>query len=280
MSHAPTFDISAVFILSVSSGIGEKLALDFLSRGALVAGTYRGELPASLVGKPNFFAVRCDLMDRNSAKIISDFLQSNNFKWDVFVSCVGQLAPVGLFFETDFDSWGDSFEINSVAQLRALHAAYSFRHIDRLCHVVFFAGGGTNGPFRSYSSYCLGKIALIKMCELLDDENSDLNIFIVGTGWVQTKIHNQTLAAGSRAGPNFDKTQSFVNQNFQGTKQEDIAAMIYWGIAQGRTVSGGRNFSLVHDPWRAGGEALANSLKADINKYKIRRFGNDDSNKL
>jgi len=268
---------SAVFILSVSSDIGEQLALDYLQRGACVAGTFRRELPASLRQHPRFSGLQCDVTTPESHALISEFLTGQKFAWDIFISCVGQLAPVGLFFEQKFDSWAQSVDTNSTAQLRALHAAHPFRQPGRTCHVVLFAGGGTNGTFRNYSAYCTGKIALIKMCELLDDENPDLNVFIIGTGWVRTKIHNQTLAAGARAGVNYEKTRSFLDQDVRGTSHEEIAAMIRWGVEQGRMVAGGRNFSLVHDGWRDAASGLDATLRTDRNKFKLRRHGNDAS---
>lgn len=274
MTTNSSSDSSSVLILSVSSEIGEQLALDYLRRGARVAGTHRAELPESLRSQPNFSSLRCDITAPDSADALAAFLHAKNFSWDIFISCVGQLAPVGLFFENDFNAWAHSVNTNSLAQLRALHAAHPFRRADRLCHVVFFAGGGTNSPFRAYSAYCLGKIALIKMCELIDDENPDLNVFIVGTGWVRTKIHAQTLAAGSRAGASFQKTRLFIEQGEQGTSHADVAAMIRWGIAQGRGVAGGRNFSVVHDGWRDGGAGLAAELLADPDRFKLRRHGN------
>ncbi len=266
---------ASVFILSVSSEIGEQLALAYLHDGATVSGTHRGPLPASLRGQQNFSSLHCDLTLPRAAGAIREFLRQQAAPWDIFISCVGQLAPVGPFFENAFEPWADAVGINSVAQLRALHAAHPFRRLGQTCHVVFFAGGGTNNPFPAYSAYCLGKIALIKMCELLDNENPDLNVFAVGTGWVRTKIHEQTLAAGARAGASYDKTLAFMAQGTPGTSHGDIAAMIRWGIAQGRAVAGGRNFSVVHDPWRDGGAALAAALRADPGKYKLRRHSNE-----
>ena len=49
------------------------------------------------------------------------------------------------------------------------------------------------------------------MCELLDDENKDLNVFIVGPGWVKTKIHNQVLDNPQGAGGSYQKVQDFLN---------------------------------------------------------------------
>ncbi len=58
------------------------------------------------------------------------------------------------------------------------------------------AGGGTNNPFTNYSAYCVAKIALIKMTELLDDEEKKLNIFIIGPGFVRTRIHRKRCVQG------------------------------------------------------------------------------------
>jgi NAD(P)-dependent dehydrogenase (short-subunit alcohol dehydrogenase family) len=274
MSSSPTAEPATVFILSVSSDIGEQLALDYLRRGWSVAGTFRTSLPESLREHERFSGLRCDAVSSECGALISEFMRARAIRWDIFISCIGQLAPVGPFFECDFESWAHSVETNGVAQLRALHAAHPFRQKARVCHVVFFAGGGTNNPFRHYSAYCLGKIALIKMCELLDDENPDLNVFIVGTGWVRTKIHEQTLAAGPLAGDSYAKTRSFLDQKEPGTDHREIAAMIRWGIEQGRAVAGGRNFSVVHDPWAEAGSDLAAALLADSDKFKLRRHGN------
>ncbi|PTY02881.1 short-chain dehydrogenase [Opitutaceae bacterium EW11] len=271
---AAPLQLPVVFILSISSDIGAQLARTYLDRGATVVGTYRSECPAELAGRNGLYTFRCDVSERESRDRIAEFFERTGHRWDLFVSCVGQLSPIGAFLENDFETWADSVNTNSTAQLRALHAAYPYRHAGQLCHTVFFAGGGTNGPFRSYSAYCLGKIALIKMCELLDDEAPDLNAFIVGTGWVRTKIHEQTLAAGNRAGRNHATTAAFLEDSSKGTRFDEIAAMIDWGVAQGRPVAGGRNFSVVHDGWRKGGAVLAESLRADPNKFKLRRSGN------
>lgn len=273
----PVHSSSVVFILALSSDIGVALARHYLGQGATVLGTYRSELPADLLANPRLRACACDLAAPSTTHVLTEFLRAAAQPWKVFISCVGQLSPVGKFLAVPFDAWETSVQINSTAQLRALHAAYPFRRTGGEVAVVFFAGGGTNSPFTSYSAYCLGKIALIKMCELLDDEAPEINAFIVGTGWVRTKIHAQTLDAGAAAGANFTTTQRFLADGQIGTSYADIAAMIDWGCAQGRSITGGRNFSVVHDAWRDGGQALAATLQASSQHYKLRRQGNSVS---
>ncbi len=165
--------------------------------------------------------------------------------------------------------------INVIEPLRILHALYRYRFSNNISNVVFFAGAGTNSPASNYSAYAASKIMLIKACELLNEENPDLNIFIVGPGWMKTKIHNQTLSAGIRAGINYDKTKEFMNHGAK-TSVDDIYRCIEWLIKQGKKVAGGRNFSVVYDKWRgAGSSLLIKELSKDKDMYKLRRFKNE-----
>ncbi len=111
------------------------------------------------------------------------------------------------------------------------------------------------------------------MCELLDDENSDLNISIFGPGFVRTKTHYETIKAGEKAGENYERVKSFLESNSQGTSFEKIFRMIKWIISVGKEVSGGRNFSVVYDNFE--GKELIEELKLDKNMYKLRRNKNE-----
>jgi len=95
----------------------------------------------------------------------------------------------------------------------------------------------------------------------------------------RTKIHEQTLRAAQRSGANYDKVVGFLGSDDPGVSHDDIYACVNWCIRAGREVTGGRNFSLVHDAWRAGGDALKRALLADGNMYKLRRHGNARLNK-
>lgn len=265
-----------VFILSASSDIGRELAERYSRDGFSVVGTYRDPGGAGrLAGRPDVALLACDVVSRESVRAMVDAYAAMNRPWDVLISSVGQLEPIGPFFSLDFDRWEESIRINFTAQLRVLHALYPYRRQGRIGHVAFFAGGGTNNPFPNFSAYCVSKIGLIKMCELLDDEAQDLNVFIVGPGFLPTKIHQQTLRNPAGAGRNYDKMRAFFEAEQPHASYEDIYQCINWCIGRGRLVAGGRNFSAVHDPWREGGGELATELEADPNKFKLRRFRNE-----
>jgi len=269
------FQDKTVFILGASSDIGVDLAGRFAALGARVVGTYRDEAArANFTARDNLVLFPCDVGNPASVgRAVAAFAKLDR-PWDVFISCVGTLEPIGRFFSLGFEEWENSVRVNSLAQLRVLHALHPHRRPQSINHAVFFAGGGTNSPFRNYSAYCLGKIALIKMCELLDDEDPLLNAVIIGTGFVNTKIHRQTLQNPEGAGPNHARTLKFIESAGSDSAMADIFACINWCVQAGREDVGGRNFSMVNDSWRNGGRELLAQLAADRGKFKLRRRGN------
>jgi NAD(P)-dependent dehydrogenase (short-subunit alcohol dehydrogenase family) len=268
VTGAPRPDRTA-FVLGASADIGLALSRRLLDDGWRVVGAARdGGRLAALAGREGFHALTCDLADRASiAAMIEDFA-ALGLGWDLLVSAAGTMEPIGPFFELDFDAWERSVTVNAMAQLRVLHGLWRFR-AGEPADVMLMAGGGTNNPFTNYSAYCVSKIALIKMCELLDDEEPALNIFIIGPGFVRTRIHDETIAAGARAGAGLDKTRAFLGG--EGTPMDDIYAHMRWCMDQGRGVCGGRNFSTVHDAWRDGGRALSKALRNDPSAFRLRR---------
>jgi NAD(P)-dependent dehydrogenase (short-subunit alcohol dehydrogenase family) len=259
-----------VFILGGSADIGVELARRYLDSGCRVVMTYRKRAAlAQLEGRSGFTAIACDVGSPDSIAAAASEFAALGWRWDKFLSIVGTMEPIGPFFELNFADWSRSITVNAIGQLHMLHALYPHRRQPGEVGAMFMAGGGTNNPFSNYSAYAASKIFLIKMAELLDDEAPDLNVFVIGPGYVRTKIHDETLAAHANPGVNRQKTLDFLKT--EGTSHDDIFACIEWCFDGGRPVAGGRNVSVVHDPWRDGGNALKSALTSEPNLYKMRR---------
>jgi NAD(P)-dependent dehydrogenase (short-subunit alcohol dehydrogenase family) len=273
MSTAP--DRRIAIVVSTSSDIGTAMSRRWLSRGWTVAGTYRTRTPAVVdLEEAGAELVVCDLADPRSVVRAAVEIRSRVPRWDVLVMCPGTQEPVGPFADCDFEAWRKSIDVNFIAQMQFVQELLRSRRLGRghgPC-VLFFAGGGTNSAPVNYSAYTVSKIALIKMCELLDAELHDTRFAIVGPGWVKTKIHQETLRAGSRAGANHQRTID----NLAGdacTPLEKVLDCCDWLVDAPRNVMSGRNFSVVFDRW--GRRELEEQLVGRGDMYKLRRSGNE-----
>ena len=262
-------------IVAVSSDIGNALAKRWRQRGMEVGGTYR--TPSCLVDdlvKSGVKTFRCNAANTSSVRNTCNDLRLAFDRWDYLVLCPGSLEPVGSFADGNFVEWEKSLRINFTRQLQFVHELLPVRNKTGKHPpvVLFFAGGGTNNATLNYSAYTVSKIALIKMCELLDAEIPDTNFVILGSGWVKTKIHRSTLDAGQRAGANYQRTIDKLAGD-ECTPMDKVLECCDWLINADRQVVSGRNFSVVFDKW--GTDPLIKKLLKDPDMYKLRRHGND-----
>lgn len=265
-----------VVIISVTSDIGTALAKRYSKEGYTIVGTYRstGQLD-ELRSLPKCHLLYCDVSDIESiSKFVKQYSHLGLY-WHAIVLCPCTPLPLESFFKCSFDEWSSSIHINAIEQLRILHQLHCWRKQDGVANVVFFAGGGVNNSVVNFSAYTLSKIMLIKMCEFIDAENSDLNIFIVGPGWTRTKVHNLILEKVSKDDQKYQDTIDFLAGGV-GTSMDDIYECIQWLCGQGKSVASGRNFSVVHDMWKGDNSVqLARELAHDPDMYKLRRYRND-----
>jgi len=262
-------------VISASSDIGAELCLRWQRQGYQVFGTYR--TPSAGVDRLQAAGITmlpCQLADVASVTTTIKRLREICPEWDLLVLCPGALEPVGPFASTDFDQWEESVAVNFTRQLRLVHGLLPGRspaHPLGPC-VLFFAGGGTNNAPVNYSAYTISKVALIKMCELLDAELPEVRFAILGPGWVNTKIHQATFAAGAAAGNNLALAEEKLARN-DCTPMQQVLDCCDWLINTPRAEIGGRNFSVVHDA--LGSAELSRALLEDPQLYKLKRHGNN-----
>ncbi len=263
-----------IIIFGINADIGFNLAKLYSKQNYNIIGSFRCENNSLKILKKynNVKLIKCDFSTKKNLKAFVKEVDKTQFQWDEIFSSIGSTKPIGKFFNLEFSGWKKSIDLNFIKQMELIHMLYDFRNQSSVVNINLMAGGGTNSVFKNYSAYCISKICLIKMCELIDDENPDIKIQIIGPGFVKTKIHNETLDAGMSAGTNLKKVQNFLNSSENGTKFEDIFNCIQWLNKSEKKITSGRNFSVVHDNW--GDDKLINQLRNDKNMYKLRRFRN------
>ena len=263
-------------VISASSDIGYELCKWWYDKSWELFGTYRTQsAKTGHLSEMGVSLVQCALESKDSVDEACRALHDCCAKWDALVFCPGMLDPIGCFSDCDYDHWNTSIDVNFINQIRVLHRLLPDRNLSGNSEprVIFFAGGGTNSAPKGYSAYTVSKIALIKMCELLDAEIQDTGFIIIGPGWVKTKIHQATLKAGPRSGEAYNSTKKRL-QTDAFTPMQQILECCDWIVHSDRRLVSGRNFSVANDRW---GEAvLAEMLKRNIDMYKLRRSGNQD----
>jgi NAD(P)-dependent dehydrogenase (short-subunit alcohol dehydrogenase family) len=189
--------------------------------------------------------------------------------WDVFMTCIATMKPIAPFLECSFGEWEESVGINFMRHAKALHQALPYRN--KNASVILWSGPGTNNAPLNYSAEIVAKIAQIKLCELLAAEIPDCRFVIIGPGWVNTKIHKETLEAGAAAGANLERTKEKLLSGC--TKMSRIVDFVDWIIKQPVEVVSGRNFSIPNDIW--GDWRLNAYLRSNPDAFKLRRHSND-----
>jgi NAD(P)-dependent dehydrogenase (short-subunit alcohol dehydrogenase family) len=261
----------SAIIISASSDIGNAMSRRWLARGWNMFGTYRTKnQTVDELNSQGMGLIHCNLLSVKSIHDARSVLRALCPQWDVLALCPGTLDPIGTFAECNFDEWEESVKVNLISQMHIVHELLPFRCTNAT--VLFFAGGGVNNAPVNYSAYIVSKIALIKLCELLDAEMPDTRFVIIGPGWVLTKIHKQTLQAPMRAGATYWRTVEKLSGD-ECTPIDQVLDCCDWVVDAPRELISGRNFSVAFDMW--GTEELAKRLVEEPDMYKLRRWGND-----
>lgn len=269
-----SFKKKNAIVISASSNIGTAMCLRWRNLGWNIYGTYRTKSKAlSELEKIGVKLTYCDLRDTESVIRACHTLRKACSSWDFLIMCPGTQDPIGSFMKCNFKKWKDSIKVNFTNQIMIIHELLSNKRTGSPLGpcVLMFAGGGTNNATVNYSAYTISKIALIKMCELLDAEIPDTRFVILGPGWVKTKIHDSTLKVGRKAGKNYKRTLEMLASD-KCTRIEEVLNCCEWIFNSPRRIVSGRNFSVVFDKW--GTKELESKLVADSNIYKLRRYGN------
>jgi len=259
-----------IVIIGITSDIATGLTRLFVEDRWDVIGTSRLKLTLQDISQAAYLNITND----RSFEENLDNLQNQIKEWDAIVFAVGSMLPIGKFFDLDFKDVENSMFLNLIGPMKILHRLWGKRNSSSRCNVFFFAGGGTNGTFDNYLAYALSKISCIKLVELLSSEYQDVGFFSIGTGYVKTKIHQETTEAGLQAGSNLLKTLELLKTN--GTSIKQIYDVIRWCIHNSALASG-RNFS-VRDDFKflsKDSNTLLDIITTRPDSFKLRRDSNN-----
>ncbi|WP_447974973.1 SDR family NAD(P)-dependent oxidoreductase [Nitrospira sp. Kam-Ns4a] len=189
---------------------------------------------------------------------------------DGVIHCAGIYGPIGAVTDVDPGEWADAIRVNLFGTFLVTKLACQILKARGGGRIVLFSGGGAASPFPNYTAYACSKVAVVRLTETVAQEMRALNVEIncVAPGFVITRLHQQTLAAGERAGRAFleNTKRQIESGGVPASVGARAAAFLVSDAAKGIT---GKFVAAPYDGWEAWPQHLDELQKTDI--FTLRR---------
>jgi len=260
-----------------SQGIGKAIVRRLLEEGARVAFCGRNiqhlkAAAAELSGVgAECFPLQADVGDPHEVERLASVTLERFERIDILVNNAGIYGPIGPAWENDPRHWQETVTINLVGAFLLCQAVVPAMIRAGRGKIINMSGGGAATPFPRFSAYAVSKAALVRFTETLAVELADHNIQVnaVAPGFVATRLHEQTLEAGERAGGEFlRKTREQLAQG--GVDPAIPAALVAFLASEKADRITGKFISSIWDNWADFESHLDEIAKTDL--YTLRRI--------
>jgi NAD(P)-dependent dehydrogenase (short-subunit alcohol dehydrogenase family) len=174
------------------------------------------------------------------------------------------IGPLGTYAPSDFRR---TLNVNVVGTLIAVdHCLGALRSAGG--SIVTFGGGGATSPLPRFDAYAASKAAVARLTENFAATLAPLKVNCVAPGFVATRLHEVTLAAGAEAaGPEFyERTRRIVEEGgFPAAEAAELVALLL-----DDPPFTGKLISAQWDPWRD--PAFHRRLAEDVDLGTVRRI--------
>ncbi len=239
-----------------SRGIGKAVAKAFLTAGArvIIAGRSQSALDAAveeLGSLGPIQGIRADVSKQKDVELLVEKAAAPPGTIDVLVNAAAIQKPIGPFLETDMADWIRCLQIDLIGTALCCKAVLPSMVQRESGRIINFAGGGSTSPRPNFTAYACAKTAVVRFTETLALEVAPYGISVnaISPGAVHTRMLDETLAAGPKAGA---AELEEVRRLVQGaaTPPEVAAALaLHLASAPSPRVTG-RLISAVWDDWK------------------------------
>jgi NAD(P)-dependent dehydrogenase (short-subunit alcohol dehydrogenase family) len=269
----------SVLVTGGSRGIGFACAAEALRGGASVTICARGardvraaqDLLAGEFGAERVVALPADVSREGDVERVCEAALTAFGALDAVIHAAAILAPIGNVLEVDATAWRANLDVNVFGTFAVVrHAARRMR--GRGGRIVAFSGGGASGPFPNYTAYACSKVAVVRFVETVAQElrAEGIEINALAPGFVATRMHQETLAAGAAAaGADYlERTKGELESG--GVPPEVPAAAAVFLISERARGITGKFVSAVYDGWQHWPDHLAELDGGDL--FTLRRI--------
>jgi 3-oxoacyl-[acyl-carrier protein] reductase len=215
-----------------------------------------------------------DVSDLDGVRAFAQWIEKRGLFVDGLVNCAGVYGPIGKTSTVDLIDFTNTININFLGTVYMCSVFAPLLKSAARKKIVNYAGGGAAMPFPNYSAYATSKIAVVRFTENLSTELSSeaFDVNCVAPGFVVTRVHQQTLDAGSQnAGEEFYKlTQKQIKSG--GTPPQRAAELTCFLLSHASDGITGKFISAPWDPWHT--EDFQKLLRNDKDIATLRRIDN------
>lgn len=240
-------------------GIGEAIALALAREGGHVALAARTNVDlehvADKIRRAGGTAVvvpadvaRPDDVDRLMATARAQFGGI-----DILVNAAGVYGPIGPMWEADIAAWIEALHVNLVGTFLCCRAALPSMLERRWGRIINLAGGGATAPLPAFSAYAASKAAVVRLTETLAEEvkGAGITVNAIAPGAVDTRLQDQVLAAGARAGPLAQRIRRLRETGKGGVSADLTAGLAVFLAGAAAAELTGRLIAAPYDDWRS-----------------------------
>lgn len=256
-------------------GIGEAIARCFASEGARLALASRSSDELARV------AAHCRSVGADCSTYVVDVAIRNQVQGlvdavgpiDVLVNCAGVYGPIGALTENDMDEWEHALRVNLMGTVYACRGVIPGMVERGRGSIINLSGGGATAPLPNFSLYAVSKAAVARLTDTLAAElgGTGVRVNAIAPGAIDTRLQDEVLAAGVRAGPLFDRMRA-MRDTGEGATQADVPARLALFLASEASAElTGKLISAPHDLWASWDATRIESLNR-TSWYTIRRL--------
>ncbi len=236
-------------------GIGEAIAHCFATEGAALALVARSRDELENVATfCRAAGAECSVhpVDVSNRNQIQQLMQALG-PVDVLVNCAGMYGPIGALTENDMDAWEQALRVNLLGTVYTCRAVIPGMVERGRGSIVNLSGGGATMPLPNFSLYAVSKAGVARLTDTLAAElaGTGVRVNAIAPGAIDTRLQDEVLAAGMRAGSLFERMQT-MRETGQGATQPEVPARLALFLASDAS-SGltGKLISAPHDPWES-----------------------------
>ena len=268
-------DRRVVIVTGGGTGIGREIARAFAEQDddVVICGRREASLAEAagdIGGRVSTIACDVSRVD-DVARLVGETLDRAG-RIDVLVNNAGVYGPIGRAIDNPPEDWLTNLTVNLFGVLLTTQRVGAVMVEQGGGAIINLSGGGATSSKPRYSAYAAAKSGVVRLTEVVADELAEHGVRVnaIAPGFIATRFHDATLAAGPDADPDVEKVREKLESGGDDPRRAaELAVFLASEEAEGIS---GKLFSAIWDDWK--NPEVREALRSSRDLYTLRRIDN------